>query len=165
MHKRSSRPEERRFSLLKGIYVLLIRVDKSVTVSVGALGSVAFRKGTYAYVGSAQRNLEQRVQRHLRRKKRRFWHIDYLLGDGAAKIRKILYKEGGKAEECRVASEISQRAEAVSGFGCSDCRCRSHLFRVADFKFLTEFLQVFNISRVNLEKSFKKVKHSFCKGG
>jgi Uri superfamily endonuclease len=121
---------------LKGIYVLIIRVKKDTNVNVGALGRAAFAKGLYAYVGSAQTNLEQRIKRHLRKEKRLFWHIDYLLDSDEAKIVKVLHKEADKAEECAVAKTLSEKGKPIDGFGCSDCRCRSHLFHIGDYKFL-----------------------------
>jgi len=74
---------------VKGVYVLIISLAKDVNVKVGALGKIDFKKGTYAYVGSAQTNLLKRVERHLRKAKRRFWHIDYLLCNSNAKILKV----------------------------------------------------------------------------
>jgi Uri superfamily endonuclease len=121
---------------VKGIYALVILLKVDANVRVGASREFRLRKGKYVYVGSAQANLEQRVKRHLRRDKRLFWHIDYLLNTDVAEAEKILYLEGKKSEECALATEIGQRGEAVPGFGCSDCRCISHLFRVADSSFL-----------------------------
>lgn len=57
---------------MKGIYILLISITRDISVSVGALGNKDFHKGLYAYVGSAQNNLEKRVERHLRRSKESF---------------------------------------------------------------------------------------------
>jgi Uri superfamily endonuclease len=137
-------PQKERLATPKGIYVLIIRLNNDACINVGALGQKTFKKGTYAYAGSAQKNLEQRVKRHLRREKRKFWHIDYLLSSDAAKVIKVLFKQGSKAEECRVACEISSRSEDVSSFGCSDCNCRSHLFRVGDYRFLQVHLRAFD---------------------
>ena len=128
---------------LKGIYVLIIHLAKDVTVNIGALGKTAFKKGLYAYVGSAQTNLEQRVKRHLRKEKQKFWHIDYLLDSDTAKIIKVFYKKANKAEECKIAEGISERSKLISGFGCSDCNCKSHLFHIEDYKFIQETMQVF----------------------
>jgi Uri superfamily endonuclease len=127
---------------LKGVYVLIIQVDEDTEVDVGAVGKIAFKKGMYAYVGSAQTNLEQRVRRHFRKEKRLFWHIDFLLSDKAAKIVKVLYKPAGKTEECAIAEEIGERGEPIAGFGCSDCGCRSHLFRNRDYGFLQKSMQM-----------------------
>ena len=123
---------------MKGIYVLIIRVAEDISVDVGALGKRVFPKGLYAYVGSAQTNLEQRVKRHLRSEKRKFWHIDYLLDNPAAKIIKVFFKEAEKAEECEIAKFFGERSESVAGFGCSDCNCISHLFHIEKYKFLQE---------------------------
>lgn len=128
----------------KGIYVLIINLSRNTCAKIGALGQISFPEGTYAYMGSAQKNFEQRVKRHLRKEKRIFWHIDYLLSSEAAKVVKVLYREGGKAEECRIASEINGRGEAVKGFGCSDCDCYSHLFRVGGYRFLLETMKEFS---------------------
>jgi Uri superfamily endonuclease len=130
---------------LKGIYVLIIQVSHDATVQVGALGKLTFKKGLYAYVGSAQGNLEQRVRRHLRKEKRRFWHVDYLLDDDSAKVTAVFHKQAGKAEECAVAKAIGERGRAVAGFGASDCRCKSHLFRVETYGFLQEFMRVLDV--------------------
>ncbi|MCJ7761950.1 hypothetical protein MUP38_00660, partial [Candidatus Bathyarchaeota archaeon] len=53
----------KQLNVLKGVYVLIIRVDKDTGVNVGDLGKLTFEKGLYAYVGSAQNNLEQRIKR------------------------------------------------------------------------------------------------------
>jgi len=123
---------------VKGVYVLIIQVDKDVGVNVGALGNLWFEKGVYAYVGSAQTNLEKRINRHLRKNKRKFWHIDYLLDNDAARIAKVFFKEANKAEECKIAKVIGARGESMGGFGCSDCKCKSHLYQVKDYGFLRE---------------------------
>jgi len=130
---------------LKGIYVLIIRVNKDIHVNIGALCRRFFAKGLYAYVGSAQTNLEQRVKRHLKREKRLFWHIDYLLDNNAAEIVKVLYKQRDKAEECKTATQIGENGTPIAGFGCSDCHCKSHLFQIDDYKFLLGSMQPLNV--------------------
>jgi Uri superfamily endonuclease len=129
----------------EGIYVLVIQVGEDIEAKVGALGRTAFTKGLYAYVGSAQINMEQRIKRHLRSKKRRFWHIDYLLDNPKAKIIKVFFKEGDKTEECKTASYLSEKGEVIASFGCSDCKCKSHLFHIKNFRFLLETMRVFSV--------------------
>lgn len=119
-------------SMMKGVYVLIISVSKDIRVNVGALGSVNFEKGLYAYVGSAQNNLETRIKRHLRKVKRKFWHIDYLLENEFVDVVKVLYEEAEKSEECKIASRLSKNNIPVANFGCSDCGCISHLFMLKD---------------------------------
>ena len=113
---------------LKGIYALEICLSRDVCLSVGALGKIDFRRGVYMYIGSGQRNLEQRVRRHCREDKKVFWHIDYLLNDRSARTMKVRIKRAGKPEECLVARELCRQGTRVVSFGCSDCRCGSHLF-------------------------------------
>jgi Uri superfamily endonuclease len=119
-------------------------------VNVGALGRLTFKKGLYAYVGSAQNNLEQRIKRHLGKTKRRFWHVDYLLSNKVARVIEVFHEQADKAEECAVARIISERGELIEGFGSSDCRCKSHLFRIEDYGFLQEFMRVLNVKTQQL---------------
>ena len=125
---------------MKGVYVLIISVGKDIRVNIGALGSIFFERGLYAYVGSAQNGLERRVQRHRRKAKKKFWHIDYLLDNDAVRVVKVFYKEADKPEECRIAGKLSEKGVAVMNFGCSDCGCVSHLFRIDDRGFLKNFM-------------------------
>jgi len=128
---------------LKGIYVLIIQVYRDIKVDVGALGRINFTKGVYAYVGSAQINMKRRINRHLKSGKRKFWHIDYLLDKTTARVVKVFFKEADKAEECKIAKTIGERSKPVVGFGSSDCNCKSHLFRVENYRFIQEAMQVF----------------------
>jgi Uri superfamily endonuclease len=130
---------------VKGVYVLLIQLNKDTSITVGAKGRMPFTKGLYAYTGSAQNSLETRIKRHLRKKKHKFWHIDYLLDNPASKVLKVFYKQAGKTDECAVAREISHQGEAVTGFGCSDCDCNSHLFRIGTYEFLRESMKEFGV--------------------
>lgn len=117
---------------MKGIYVLVVSVDRDIYVKVGALGEFFFEKGVYAYVGSAQNSLEKRVDRHLTEDKQKFWHIDYLLDNEAAKVVDVFWKEASKSEECKVAGKLGERGVPTMNFGCSDCSCVSHLFMLGD---------------------------------
>lgn len=123
---------------MKGIYILLIELTDDIDADIGALGTKHFQRGIYAYVGSAQTNLEKRISRHFRFKKRIFWHIDYLLNDHAAKPIKVFFKTAPKTVECAIAAEISQQNESILGFGCSDCKCKSHLFYIKNPDFFPE---------------------------
>lgn len=123
---------------MKGIYVLIISVSRDINVQIGALGLLRFEKGLYAYVGSAQNNLEKRVARHLGKVKTKFWHIDYLLGDGRVTVQRVLTRESRKPEECELADQLCREGSPVLGFGCSDCKCKSHLFKIKGYEFLKE---------------------------
>jgi len=118
--------------MMRGVYVLIISVSEATRLNVGALGGVNFEKGLYAYIGSAQNNLEKRIRRHLGKTKRKFWHIDYLLGNRFVKVVGVFYKEAGKPEECRTAKKVADWGVSIVDFGCSDCNCVSHLFMLKD---------------------------------
>jgi Uri superfamily endonuclease len=123
---------------MKGIYVLAISIDRNVLVRVGMLGSIEFDKGLFAYVGSAQNNVEKRVERHLAKQKKTFWHIDYLLANEHVKIVKVFFKNADKPEECKLAAELAKHSSPIVGFGNSDCKCTSHLFKIRGYRFLRE---------------------------
>jgi Uri superfamily endonuclease len=125
---------------VKGIYILLIQLNHDSDIKIGALGKLHFPKGFYAYVGSAQTNLEQRIKRHLNKEKCRFWHIDHLLDNPATITINAFYKEADKKQECAIASEISQQNHAIPHFGCSDCNCRSHLHHIQKLETLTKII-------------------------
>jgi Uri superfamily endonuclease len=125
---------------MKGIYALVISVGKDVVASIGAMHEMKFDKGLYVYVGSAQTNLEKRAARHFSRTKRKFWHVDYLLGSERVSVFKVFYKKGARSEECKLAKELGKKGLAIKGFGSSDCKCESHLFRVQDYEFLREYM-------------------------
>lgn len=108
--------------------MLEIEVGRAITINVGALGSVSFRKGTYAYVGSAQNGLESRIRRHLRHEKKLHWHVDYLLKNPEVMMKKIWVAEMGKNEECGTARLLAEHFQGIPNFGSSDCNCGSHLF-------------------------------------
>lgn len=115
---------------MKGVYCLIIKVKIDIIQEIGSLGKIKFKKGDYVYIGSAQNNLEKRIKRHLSKKKKIKWHIDYLLKNIFVKIEKIFYKKAAKKEECEIASFLTKFEEPIKNFGCSDCKCKAHLFKL-----------------------------------
>lgn len=112
---------------MKGTYCLLIRVDSDVKIKIGKQGEIFFPKGFYVYVGSALNSLEGRVARHLKKTKKIFWHIDYLLAHQNTRIMEVIWAENNKKYECKVSSILSENNAKIPNFGCSDCNCPSHL--------------------------------------
>ena len=113
----------------KGTYVLLIDLGSDREIRVGALGTFFFPEGTYCYIGSAMGGLDQRLRRHLSKEKVLKWHADYLTS--VADDVRALESYPDHVPECdlaRMAGEYGMEP-SVEGFGCSDCRCRTHLFR------------------------------------
>ena len=92
------------------------------------MGELNFKKGYYIYVGSALNSIDARVRRHLSDEKKLFWHIDYLLTSPNSNVDEVILERSSKKWECSIATEISKKGLSVNGFGCSDCKCNSHLF-------------------------------------
>ncbi len=114
--------------------MLLIDVKKDISVKVGALGELTFKKGLYVYVGSAQNSLEKRVSRHMSKHKKLRWHVDYLLSNKHVKIKNVFYKEAPKSEEDKTACKLLEFGTPIPKFGASDSKCISHLFKVKSSK-------------------------------
>ncbi|MBU4283813.1 MAG: GIY-YIG nuclease family protein [Nanoarchaeota archaeon] len=129
---------------MKGTYCLVIELKKDSSIKVGALENIKFKNGLYCYVGSALNNLEKRVQRHLSKKKKLHWHIDYFLMNKNTSIKKIFYKQSNKREECKIAKFVLKNSiSPIPEFGCSDCKCRSHLFMIKKYDFLEKRLNLY----------------------
>ena len=116
-----------------GAYQLFLRLERPAIVVVGALGSHTFPRGRYIYTGRASRGLDKRITRHLRKKKRLRWHIDYFVEH--AQVEGIRVYPGKATEECSINTQTAQALQGifpVKGFGSSDCRCISHLMLIPD---------------------------------
>ncbi len=128
----------------KGTYVLAISLGSDLDIRVGALGDLHFDEGLYCYVGSAMGGLDQRLRRHLSRDKVLKWHADYLTVNADEVEAYISYPDF--IEECELASLAAGSGMEPShkGFGCSDCRCPTHLFRT-DPKVLEGFVERYGL--------------------
>jgi Uri superfamily endonuclease len=131
----------RDLAMERGAYCLCIGIKSQIQVRVGALEWLHFPEGHYIYVGSAMNGLESRLRRHLNTSRGSYraihWHIDYLLREEEVSIESIHVKVSDMKAECGVADAVSKRGVPVKGFGCSDCSCSSHLFRVDGCEFLS----------------------------
>lgn len=108
-------------------YLLAIQVREKHNLQIGHLGVKQFDTGFYYYVGSAKRVLLSRIKRHMRKEKKLFWHIDYLLHSVFTSIEEIWLSNS--IDECELASYLEKKSQSlVSGFGSSYCKCNSHLF-------------------------------------
>ena len=126
-----------------GVYTLLLFLAKETTLNIGKLGKQRFPSGYYSYTGSAlgkgATNLKHRIARHLRKEKRMFWHIDYLLADKNVSVEAVIVVETDKKMECNLNSYLKKIKGAkvpVNGFGASDCKkkCGSHLLYFPEIK-------------------------------
>ena len=89
--------------------------------------------GYYLYVGSAfgPGGVLSRVARHCREEKSKRWHIDYLREHVSLDVVWYLHGREHLEHDWANALESIAETELINGFGCSDCRCASHLFYVA----------------------------------
>jgi len=115
-----------------GCYTLVIGLAKPKSIQVGKLGCAFFPAGVYFYTGSAMSGLRARIARHLRKSKKRRWHIDYLLGAPGACVNEVVARVSPIREECRHNQRVARLPGAtiiLPGFGSSDCTagCASHL--------------------------------------
>jgi Uri superfamily endonuclease len=113
-----------------GSYQIYISLSKRTKICIGALGEYYFQKGLYIYTGSAMKNLQARVNRHLRKEKKIRWHIDYLLASRFAAIIKIDVFPSETRQECSRNMELIYNGASIpiNHFGSSDCKtCHAHL--------------------------------------
>lgn len=120
-------------SVNKGIYILEIHAEIPFDVSIKKFRERKFKDGYYYYVGSAQKNLKQRLNRHVKKEKTIHWHIDHITSINTNKIGHIfLLKEAEKDLECELANCFEKKMQldsSIKNFGNSDRNCSStHLF-------------------------------------
>ncbi|MHA1440967.1 MAG: GIY-YIG nuclease family protein [Candidatus Heimdallarchaeota archaeon] len=127
------------FSKKKGTYVLIIFNTEKNTIRIGSLGDIAFSNSYYIYIGSAlgPGGLGSRLWRHFRKDKKIHWHIDYFLMAESSKIIGAGELESDEKIECEIAQKIQNSyAEdeliPVKKFGSSDCKCKTHLFKLKE---------------------------------
>jgi Uri superfamily endonuclease len=128
--------------VIQGSYILCIKIKRDRRVKVGALGRIDFPAGRYIYVGSALNSLIPRLERHLRTARGEgrvaHWHIDYLLREPGVEIEAIYATDWAVRMECEISVNVAERGDPIPYFGCSDCTCKSHLYRVKSFTFIKE---------------------------
>lgn len=133
-------------------YCLIIELKKDSVISVGKLGRLNFQMGYYVYVGSALNSIDARIKRHLKSEKKLFWHVDYLLNSPNASIKGVVLEQSPDKWECVVADEISKKGVPLDKFGCSDCKCDSHLFYFESYDEAEKWiLSTFNKFKLNTE--------------
>ena len=127
-----------------GTYALILRAFAHKVVCIGRIGRLSVAPGFYVYVGSAfgLGGVRARVTHHARIAQRPHWHIDYLrrwaLPEEAWYTHDPCPREHDWA---RLFRQSAGASEPLYGFGASDCRCPSHLFRFARKPSLRGFCQ------------------------
>lgn len=135
-----------------GDYLLVLHLDNDKMIEIGSRGKILFPKGFYVYVGTAKKNLLQRINRHRRIHKRMHWHIDYLRKEakfiGVIPIRSKAHLEHSLAQRL-----IDISAWQINDFGSTDCHCPTHLFGFTEnplhVKEFTQIEEDFEINRLD----------------
>jgi len=112
-----------------GAYVLLLHLERAVTIELPRLDPDPIPAGWHLYAGSANGpgGLRARLTRHFRPHKKPHWHIDRLT---IIKAPEAAFSIPSGNECAIVSSLIASRAFRFTspGFGATDCRqCQSHL--------------------------------------
>lgn len=115
----------------KGTYVLILQLKKNAKLQIGKLGCFDFKRGYYAYVGSAfgPGGLAARLKHHHTLSANPHWHIDYLRK--TALVIETWVRAGRARYEHEWAENVYHMKSCrcpIKGFGSSDCRCPAHLF-------------------------------------
>jgi Uri superfamily endonuclease len=129
----------------RGTYALVLHARRIRKIRVGRFGEVQISPGYYVYVGSAfgSGGLRARLAHHCRRTQRPHWHIDYLRA--VLPLREIWFATGNKRQESLWARLLADQPGAgipVPGFGASDRRGATHLYRFARKPSLRHFVAV-----------------------
>jgi Uri superfamily endonuclease len=108
-------------------YVLVIEKTGSPLVRMRK-ETICMEKGLYLYIGSAKRGLKQRLARHMKKRKSRFWHIDYITSRKDAAVEAIYLSP---YPECETLSAVSRFGTLFGRkLGSSDCKCPSHFVKL-----------------------------------
>ncbi len=112
-----------------GAYLLLLELSGPIRPAIAAFSATELPPGPYVYAGSARGpgGLKARLARHLRRQKKRHWHIDHLTGEASSMLA-FAVPGGNECALVRSLLESGRYHQPLPGFGSSDCRtCTSHL--------------------------------------
>ncbi len=124
-----------------GTYILLLHNQAQIKVQVGRLREIVFEPGYYLYVGSAfgPGGVRARVLRHCRRHKPLHWHIDYLSAVTTPLGAWYCHAATPLEHDWAGALQKMDGFLPILGFGCSDCKCASHLFHTLTPPDLAQF--------------------------
>jgi Uri superfamily endonuclease len=124
-----------------GTYALILRSQTDAIVEIGLWRQIKLKSGYYVYIGSAfgPGGVQARVLRHYRKKKSSHWHIDYLTEFMSPIF--VLYSHETRHREHEWAQVLYKMNDMspIQGFGCSDCKCYSHLFHTSNVPDLVRF--------------------------
>ena len=162
-----------------GVYVLLFYLAQTTRIEIGALGTLAFKRGWYTYHGSAHGGggIRARVGRHVRRlcnNKKPKWHIDYFR-EHAILVEAWIAHEAVEYE-CKWSNAISKlgiSSVPVRKMGSTDCKtCPAHIYHLSQrpptsllrSSFSSKQIQVVEIEPRPMRKSTREWEPDFWAG-
>jgi Uri superfamily endonuclease len=115
---------------LPGSYVLVLQNALTGSLQIGRRGHIEIQPGYYLYVGSAfgPGGVGARVSRHWTGSTAKHWHIDYLRDATTPIAAWFSHNPSCLEHEWAQAMSGLSCVTPITGFGCSDCKCDSHLF-------------------------------------
>ena len=116
----------------RGIYLLEMKAESNIRIEHPKFNDNVLPEGYYYYSGSAQKNLDHRIIRHLKKEKETHWHVDYLTTRKEIIIENIYQIPNlSKKSECILIAKLLRNTgleSIINNFGSSDCKkCNSHL--------------------------------------
>jgi sugar fermentation stimulation protein A len=111
-----------------GSYSIVFSLRQKIEIFLPKFGIQKFDKGLYVYSGSGKKNLLARIERHLRKKKKFKWHIDYFSSRKEVEpVEIFLFKDKTECEINLFFKEIGG-VILIPDFGSTDCKnkCGSH---------------------------------------
>ncbi len=129
-----------------GAYILWLQANGAAAVQVGKLGCLQMQSGWYCYIGSAMGpgGVAARVGHHCRIARKPRWHIDYLRAE--CHLRAVWYVLTPQRVEhawVEVMASMPGAGQPLPGFGASDHRGATHLFRFASLPRREAFVRHF----------------------
>jgi len=126
----------------KGTYILILKLNHEKSIQVGKLGKFKFAPGFYAYIGSAfgPGGLAGRLNHHFKLTTKPFWHIDYLRK--FTSIEQVWFSDQHIRREhdwAKLMNQMDGGSIGMKGFGCTDCRCETHLFYCSEIPSIGQF--------------------------
>ncbi|RAO98780.1 hypothetical protein PW5551_07605 [Petrotoga sp. 9PW.55.5.1] len=117
-----------------GSYILLIKVKDDFEIDIRHR-KVLIKEGLYAYIGSAMKNLHQRVGRHLtfkEKQNKQHWHIDKILEKEESQIIFVSMVPSLNRLEERISKKFSLSFDYIENFGSTDLRVKSNFYIIDD---------------------------------
>ncbi len=133
----------------RGSYIILCNLAGKIKAKIGSLGIHELEAGDYIYVGSAlgPGGIYSRICRHIKKKKKIWWHIDYLTVLPECTIKLAIIIPSSERFECIISSKLYEEGfkAPIHKFGSMDCKCYSHFFHISSLSNLVDLLSSLGI--------------------